>query len=71
MAAWRLYKLVKDPPPGNPLVAWFERQTAKRNELTVVVIGMFLAALFGILSVIIGVFQLVVIAWLAWKYPHL
>lgn len=63
-----LYKLVKDPPPANALVAWFERHTSERNALTVAIVGLFLAVLFGFLSVVIGILQLVV-AWLAWKYP--
>lgn len=64
-----LYKLVKNPPPANAMVAWFERHTSERNALTVAILGLFLAALFGFFSVIIGIFQLV-IAWLAWKYPQ-
>ncbi|KAL2836919.1 hypothetical protein BJY01DRAFT_238059 [Aspergillus pseudoustus] len=63
-----LYRLVKNPPPRNRLVGWIERHTSERNALTVAIIGLFLSALFGLLSCLIGGAQLV-IAILAWKDP--
>ena len=63
-----LHKFVKEPPPENAFMAWFDRHTTERNALTVAIIGLFLAVLFGILGFIVGLIQLV-IAWLAWKHP--
>ena len=60
--------IVVNPPPANKLIAWFERHTSERNALTVAVLGLFLAALFGFLSFVVGVAQLVV-SIIAWKYP--
>jgi hypothetical protein len=57
-----------NPPPSNKMVAWFERHTSERNALTVAILGVFLAALFGLLTFLIGIAQLVV-AYLAWKHP--
>ena len=62
-------EIVKNPPPTNALTAWFERHTNERNALTVAIIGLFLAVLFGFLSFIVGIAQLVV-SILAWKYPN-
>lgn len=63
-----LADIVRRPPPTNSLVGWFERHTSERNALTTAILGLFLAALFGFLGVIIGVLQLVV-AWRAWLAP--
>lgn len=45
---------------SNKIVSWFERHTSERNALTVAIISVFLTALFGLLSVLIGIAQLVV-----------
>ncbi|KAK3386755.1 hypothetical protein B0H63DRAFT_500451 [Podospora didyma] len=63
-----LYDAVKRPRPANSLVAWFERRTSERNALTVAILGLFLAVLFGPFTLVVGILQLVV-AWLSWKYP--
>lgn len=64
----KLYEFVRTPPPAGALKAWFERHTSERNALTTAIIGIFLAGLFGLLGVIVGVLQLC-LAWLAWKHP--
>lgn len=66
----RLHDLVKQPPPRNRLVSWIERHTSERNALTVAIVGLFLAALFGLLSLLVGIVQ-TVIAYLAWKHPQI
>ncbi|KAI5463394.1 hypothetical protein BGZ63DRAFT_351923, partial [Mariannaea sp. PMI_226] len=63
-----VYDVVKRPPPRNAIVAWFERHTSERNALTVAIVGLFLSALFGLLSFIVGLLQLI-LAWEAYKYP--
>lgn len=63
-----LYEVIKRPPPKNAIVAWFERHTSERNALTIAIIGLFLSALFGLLSFIVGLLQLI-LAWMAYKYP--
>lgn len=55
-----LQAVVDHPPPSNKVVSWFERHTSERNALTVAMIGLFLTALFGLLSVLVGIAQLVV-----------
>ncbi|KAH8892974.1 hypothetical protein GQ53DRAFT_718575 [Thozetella sp. PMI_491] len=57
-----------NPPPANKLVGWMERHTSERNALTVAILGVFLAVLFGFLSFVVGIAQLIV-SILAWKYP--
>ncbi|KAK3985216.1 hypothetical protein QBC44DRAFT_405346 [Cladorrhinum sp. PSN332] len=63
-----LHEIIKKPPPANAMVAWFERHTSERNALTVAIVGLFLSALFGLLSFIVGTLQLV-LAWVAYKHP--
>lgn len=63
-----LEAITANPPPGNKIVSWMERHTSERNALTVAIIGVFLAVLFGFLGFIVGIAQLV-ISVLAWKYP--
>jgi hypothetical protein len=63
-----LQDLVANPPPANKIIAWVERHTSERNALTVAILGMFLAVLFGFLAFAVGVAELVV-SILAWKYP--
>ncbi|KAK4180180.1 hypothetical protein QBC36DRAFT_205161 [Triangularia setosa] len=63
-----LYKVVQKPPPTNALVAWFERHTSERNALTVAIVGLFLSVLFGLLSFIVGLLQLI-LAWVAYRNP--
>ncbi|CAG9938596.1 unnamed protein product [Clonostachys rosea f. rosea IK726] len=63
-----LQGFVKKPPPPNALVAWFERHTSERNALTVAIIGLLLAVIFGVLSFIVGLLQLI-LAYIAYKYP--
>lgn len=55
-----LQAVVDHPPPSNKVVSWFERHTSERNALTVAIIGLFLTALFGLLSVLVGIAQLVI-----------
>ncbi|RKK32331.1 hypothetical protein BFJ66_g14071 [Fusarium oxysporum f. sp. cepae] len=64
----KLHDLVKRPPPANAIVAWFERHTSKRNALTVAIIGVFLSVLFGFLSFLVGLLQLI-LAWKAYNNP--
>ncbi|KAK4225076.1 hypothetical protein QBC38DRAFT_280405 [Podospora fimiseda] len=61
-----LHEIIKKPPPANAMVAWFERHTSERNALTVAILGLFLSALFGMLSFIVGMLQFV-LAWVAYK----
>jgi len=63
-----LKKMVLNPPPTYNVVSWIERHTSERNALSVALIGVFLAVLFGLLGLLVGVAQLVV-SILAWKYP--
>ncbi|KAL4935036.1 hypothetical protein BDV06DRAFT_207795 [Aspergillus oleicola] len=65
----KLYSLTKNPPPRNRLISWVERHTNERNALTVAILGLFLAALFGLLACLIGIAQLA-IAILAWRNPR-
>jgi hypothetical protein len=64
----KLYEVVERPPPTNVLISWLERHTSERNALTVAIVGLFLAALFGFLGVVIGLLQLIV-TYIAWKSP--
>ena len=64
----QLHKLVKKPPPRNSVIAWFERHTSERNALTVAVIGLLFSVLFGFLSFVTGLLQLI-LAWYAYRYP--
>ncbi|KAI8716917.1 hypothetical protein NCS52_00986300 [Fusarium sp. LHS14.1] len=61
-----LHDVVKRPRPTNSLVSWFERHTSERNALTVAIIGLFLSVFLGLLSLVVGILQLI-IAWLAWR----
>lgn len=63
-----LHNFVHKPPPANAMVAWFERHTSERNALTVAILGLFLSVVFGLLSFIVGLLQLI-LAWVAYKYP--
>lgn len=63
-----LEEITAKRPPRNKVISWIERHTSERNALTVAIIGLLLAALFGFLSLIVGIAQLVV-SVLAWKYP--
>jgi len=54
-----LHEVVKNPPLENAVVGWVERHTTERNALTVAIIGLFLAALFRLLSFIVGLLQLI------------
>ncbi|UNI16373.1 hypothetical protein JDV02_002809 [Purpureocillium takamizusanense] len=63
-----LYNIVKDPPPTNVFMGWLERHTSERNAMTVAIIGLLLAAIFGFLSFLVGLLQLV-LAWVVWKNP--
>ncbi|WDK08951.1 hypothetical protein CGRA01v4_00229 [Colletotrichum graminicola] len=65
----KLHDVIRRPPPTNPVVSWFERHISERNALTVAISGLFLAALFGFLSFIVGLLQLI-LAWVAWKHPN-
>ncbi|KAI0023787.1 hypothetical protein F4780DRAFT_727820 [Xylariomycetidae sp. FL0641] len=57
-----LYEYVKQPPPANAVVAWFERHTSERNALTVAILALFLSTFFGLLSFIVGLLQLL-LSW--------
>jgi len=63
-----LQEIVANPPPTHKVISWIERHTSERNALTVALLGLFLAALFGLLGLLVGIAQLVV-SILAWKYP--
>lgn len=63
-----LHDIVRQPPPANAIIAWVERHTSERNALTVAIVGLFLSVLFGLLSFIVGLLQLI-LAWVAYKYP--
>ncbi|KAH7035717.1 uncharacterized protein B0I36DRAFT_318948 [Microdochium trichocladiopsis] len=63
-----LHDFIKRPPPGNSIVAWFERHTSERNALTVAILGLFLTVVIGIFGLVVAVLQLV-LAWYAYKYP--
>jgi len=63
-----IYDIVKSPPPTNVFMNWLERHTPERNALTVAIIGLLLAAVFGFLSFLVGLLQLI-LAWVVWKNP--
>lgn len=63
-----LEKIAEKPPASNRFISWVDRHTSDRNALTIAILGLFLAALFGLIGCLLGVAQLVV-AILAWKYP--
>ncbi|KAK4450977.1 hypothetical protein QBC34DRAFT_378802 [Podospora aff. communis PSN243] len=63
-----LQGIVHNPPPSYKIISWIERHTSERNALTVAFIGVFLAVLFGLLGLMVGIAQLVV-SILAWKNP--
>ncbi|KAK2033893.1 hypothetical protein LX32DRAFT_689741 [Colletotrichum zoysiae] len=65
----KLHDAIKRPPPTNPVVSWLERHTSERNALMVAIVGLFLAALFGFLSFVVGLLQLI-LAWVVWKHPN-
>ncbi|KAF4340255.1 hypothetical protein FBEOM_5830 [Fusarium beomiforme] len=64
----KLHDFVKRPPPANAIVAWFERHTSERNALTVAIIGVFLSVIFGFLSFLVGLLQLI-LAWKVYNNP--
>ncbi|KAK0705508.1 hypothetical protein B0H67DRAFT_594225 [Lasiosphaeris hirsuta] len=43
-----------DPPPTDLFVSWFERHASERDALAAAILGLFLAAFFGLLSLVIG-----------------
>lgn len=61
--------MTSKPPPKNILVSWVERHTSERNALSVAILGLILVVVFGFLSLLVGVAQLIV-SILAWKYPQ-
>jgi hypothetical protein len=63
-----LHDVVKNPPPENTVIGWLERHTTERNALTVAIVGLFLSVLFGLLSFIVGLLQLL-LAWEVYKNP--
>jgi hypothetical protein len=63
-----LHNVVRNPPPENAFIGWLERHTTERNALTVAIVGLFLSVLFGLLSFIVGLLQLL-LAWAAYKNP--
>lgn len=63
-----LEEITTKRPPRNKFVSWMERHTSERNALTVAIIGLLLAVLFGFLGLLVGIAQLVV-SILAWKHP--
>lgn len=64
----RLHELVANPKPRHRMGQWLQRHTSDRNALYVAILGLFLSAFFGFLSVVIGIVQ-TWIAWQAWKHP--
>ncbi|KAK9774265.1 putative RGS domain-containing protein [Seiridium cardinale] len=63
-----IQEISTEPPATNRFLSWIEWHTTERNALTVAIIGVFLAAFFGMLGCIIGIAQSI-LAYLAWKYP--
>ncbi|KAI4625217.1 uncharacterized protein J4E87_005063 [Alternaria ethzedia] len=53
-----LLKVVDNPPAANGIVAWVERHTSERSALTVAIVGLFLTALIGFLSLIVAAIAL-------------
>jgi len=47
----RLMRVVDKGPPPRGIIAWLERYPSERNALTIAVLGLFLTALLGFLSV--------------------
>ena len=45
-----LLRLVDKPLAANGIIAWFERHASERNALVLAIMGLFLTALFGFLS---------------------
>ncbi|KAK1755481.1 hypothetical protein QBC47DRAFT_380507 [Echria macrotheca] len=56
----QLDTIISKPPPANKVISWMERHTSERNALTIAIVGVFLAALFGFLGFAVGAAQLVV-----------
>jgi hypothetical protein len=63
-----LESIVEKPPASNKFISWVDRHKSDRNALTIAILGLFLAALFGLIGCLLGAAQLAV-AILAWKYP--
>ena len=53
-----LVELAQHPPPTNRFTKWLERNRTDRNILWVAIAGLFMSALFGLVSCIIGGLQL-------------
>ena len=56
----QIQTVISKPPPSNRVISWIERHTSERNALTVAIVGVFLAVLFGFLGFAVGLAQLVV-----------
>lgn len=65
----QLNDLIVNPRPRDRISQWVQRHTSERNALYVAIIGLFLSAFFGFLSVVIGGVQ-TWIAYKQWKTPQ-
>jgi hypothetical protein len=59
----KLHQLVTNPKPSHRLSQWIQRHASERNALFVAILSLVLSALFGFLSVVLGILQ----AWLAYE----
>jgi hypothetical protein len=59
----KLHHLVTNPRPSHRISQWIQRHASERNALFVAMLSLVLSALFGFLSVVIGLFQ----AWVAYQ----
>ncbi|KAJ5885186.1 hypothetical protein N7495_009696 [Penicillium taxi] len=63
-----LYDEVENPSPRGFMEKWFERKSGARYVMMATFIGVIIAVILGILSLIVGIFQAWV-AYEAWKNP--
>ena len=64
----KLHYLVINPKPRHRFGRWAQRHTLERNALYLAILGLFLSAFFGFLSVVVGIVQTWVV-YQAWKNP--
>ncbi|KAF5869099.1 uncharacterized protein Bfra_011642 [Botrytis fragariae] len=62
----KLNHLVTHPRPSHRIGRWIQRNASERNAMFVAILSLVLSALFGFLSVILGIFQAWV-AYMSWK----